>query len=724
MSERPLALGAAGGSVSAIALRLLAEVLTQPRYLCGPLHWAAAGFGCTAACYLAVVDPHSAARGGWSQRRALQACMSTVEELQTALAALRLEVEQLQNQLTLVQERLSTLESRTPPEAEDTASSVSGFEIPAPSESGYRVSAEREDAARQIGRWVQRALDGRLQLPAVRLMDRLDGLEAEDEEEFGVPEATGLLDNLISSGGDVPNFEYSIGVLGIEDSGIKVPVIGVTSIDQHVLVAVPDPAWHRQRGRRLLPEDALVRTVRVEVKCAQPTDRSIPDEQAMIKVWLGYLKATLLDSVIYGGDESLCDVTFPSDPRGLPLLPYGEALLAVAQDHYAFVSAESQAPQPQPDFERRLASVEENMSAMLQEIRNFTAPKAVPLPPRRTASVGRAPTAPPGLDPHIAHQALAAGVSPAALQEIGGLVQPARQVEAPLPVVRGISSDDDEEDPHLGSGGGSADPMQQAVLGLSNLVTEMRKERKEKAGRGLEGILDRVEHGSAKDGLGSSRTKSAALRSLQKLLTTNPKLLYTAIEGNMQDDWEMGGQRMPGASITRISARGWLEHRSRIGGFPGTIRPAWLLCGIWDCLMSGRHEEARARTALAVACYDQMACDKGSWLIPNEMTLEPAPPYAAFSRHCPPDAWEAQHTRLVDERWIDLMMSKLRDLAEYQEKRGKLTSGKARNDDAAAAASTTTAPKNENKESKKGKGKGGKKGKGSEEEPKPPAAAA
>lgn len=87
--------------------------------------------------------------------------MSSVEDLQAALAELRLEVGQLRNQLSSVQERLSTLEGRTPGEAEDSASSVSGFEfLDLPSESGYRVSAEREEASRQIGRWVRRALRG------------------------------------------------------------------------------------------------------------------------------------------------------------------------------------------------------------------------------------------------------------------------------------------------------------------------------------------------------------------------------------------------------------------------------------------------------------------------------------------------------------------------------------------------------------------------------------
>ena len=162
----------------------------------------------------------------------------------------------------------------------------------------------------------------------------------------------------------------------------------------------------------------------------------------------------------------------------------------------------------------------------------------------------------------------------------------------------------------------------------------------------------------------STRSRAAALRSLQKLLLSQPKLIYTALETHMQEDWEMGGQRLPGAQISQISARGWLEHRSRISSDPGTIRPAWLCAGIWDALMAGRHEEARARAALATACFDQQACDRGGWLLSSELTLEPPPPYASFAQHSAPDVWEVQHSRLIDDRWMELFLSRLKDMAE------------------------------------------------------------
>ena len=129
---------------------------------------------------------------------------------------------------------------------------------------------------------------------------------------------------------------------------------------------------------------------------------------------------------------------------------------------------------------------------------------------------------------------------------------------APQAADKALVSDSDEEDEHLGAASGSLDPMNRAVVSLSKIVKEMRKEKKPKKDRDLESILDRAESGSAKESVGSTRSKAAALRSLHKLLHTDPKLIYQAVEGHMQEDWEMGGQRLPGAMITQISARGWL----------------------------------------------------------------------------------------------------------------------------------------------------------------------
>lgn len=310
------------------------------------------------------------------------------------------------------------------------------------------------------------------------LSDAADLEEEEEGVEQPVPDTTGLFENFVS-GRETPNFDYSVGIL---ESGLgysRVQIIGVREIDQQALVAVPDAAWHRTRNRRLLPEDLLQRPVRVEVRCAVSTDRSAADDTASIKVWLGMLKPGVEDQVIYGMFEQDGDVNFPQDDLGLPKLPYAESLVAVAQDHFLFISAESGG---QPDggggkVEARLASLESNMAEILKDSARqsmaASAPQpsdpvpAMPLPPRTSAlkqtQKRRSPSsvaAPPGLDPHIAQQALGAGVTPQALQEIGGLVRPSAPhgpPGKPRARIAGFSTDEDEEDEHLGDGSGSAE---------------------------------------------------------------------------------------------------------------------------------------------------------------------------------------------------------------------------------------------------------------------------
>lgn len=111
----------------------------------------------------------------------------------------------------------------------------------------------------------------------------------------------------------------------------------------------------------------------------------------------------------------------------------------------------------------------------------------------------------------------------------------------------------------------------------------------------------------------------------ERVATVSQEKSYTALEQRLLEDWEDAGNQ-PGLTASTVSARGWLEHRSRIQSFPASIRAGWALAGIWDCLRGGRHEEARARAGLALAQLDQQACDRGSFLLASEVSLESAPP--------------------------------------------------------------------------------------------------
>ena len=91
-----------------------------------------------------------------------------------------------------------------------------------------------------------------------------------------------------------------------------------------------------------------------------------------------------------------------------------------------------------------------------------------------------------------------------------------------------------------------------------------------------------------------------------------------------------GLRAAPGAAQQTATMRGWLEHRSHIPGLAGPVRWSWAVAGIADCLASGPHTEAHARSLLLLAGADQAAIDSGSWLLGSEFLLEGAAPLQSF----------------------------------------------------------------------------------------------
>ena len=547
-------------------------------------------------------------------------------------------------------------------------------------------------------------------------------MSEEGDGDLEEPEDLGPRQNLITSG-DAVEFAYQTGVLSSLDPPITCAVAAVAEVDGRLLVAVPDTAWHKTRRRRRINPDLLSKVIGVVVPCCNPDGRDTPDPTPTTKIWLGLLAAEAEAQVSY--DQGQPALTFPLGVDGLMRLPFASAVVAAAKDHYTFLSADSGGLAQPPGLgglEDRFAAIEEQLHQLAQQ---FARPAQAP-----GQTMGRRPKAaaapaalPAGVDPAVAHQALQAGVSPVALAEIAksmGLPAPAGSAR-PTAVVAADSSgaeelEEEDQVAHAlkaGAASGSADPIATAVLQLTKLMTDLHKDKGMKKDRELEQILDRAESGSTKDlTSGATRSKAAALLSLRQLLQKNPKLLYTAIESRLQEDWEQASIQ-PGIQQSVISARGWIEHRSHIQNYGATVRAAWCLGGIWDCLRTNRIDEARARTALAVCLLDQQACDGGSFLLAGEMTLESPPPFQSFVGHVSPHPRELPHSKLIDPRWFDLVVSKVRDLADFHEKKAKLGQRQ--------PAAKTEEPVAKAKPKAKNKGKGGQKGKpaAAEETPSP-----
>ena len=170
------------------------------------------------------------------------------------------------------------------------------------------------------------------------------------------------------------------------------------------------------------------------------------------------------------------------------------------------------------------------------------------------------------------------------------------------------------------------------------------------------------------------RSKAAAYRKLRACLRESPAFLYEAVEEAMAEDFNQV-RTTPSLASVPVSTRGWVEHRSRLGPYPASIRAMWILGAAHDCLKEGKVEEARARVALALCAYDQSTADSGNWLLSQELLLEQAPPYSSFNRvRGGNDAGDVLHTRLADARWIEILMARLRDQDAYNEAKQRLTS--------------------------------------------------
>lgn len=110
--------------------------------------------------------------------------------------------------------------------------------------------------------------------------------------------------------------------------------------------------------------------------------------------------------------------------------------------------------------------------------------------------------------------------------------------------------------------------------------------------------------------------------------------------------------------------------------------------------MANKVAEARARAGLALAHLDQQSYDRGNFLMAAEVSLESPPPYSSFQAHQLPDPWDLPHSHLLEPRWVELFMHKLKEVSDYHEKRLKLTQPRK--------------SKETDNPNKKGKGKNGK----------------
>ena len=490
------------------------------------------------------------------------------------------------------------------------------------------------------------------------------------------------------------------------------------------LVAVPAGVWHKKSAQRKLPGGALVRPIALEVGVCGETEE-VPLEGAFCKVWLAWLSPDLVDSLsgdfefsdiedafVVSGSEEAClplpaslvqaarekfDIPLPR-PTDLPL----DEGMEVEDRDARMNRLEDQFNMLQTSLDTLLNKVGDGLSfhsAQEEETSMIASPPGLrPAPKRKSALKDN--VVPPagaqprvsfdesgleGLDPMTVRASLQAGIPKEHLKKMALLVgaKPKRLEDYPrapsTPQVVDPDSEveaetlDDEENAGLDDDG-SAGSVGKAIIRLTQIVGELSKNKKKSNSGSLEDVLNAVGSGSGSGDVPhvGGRRHAAAVLALRRALVESPELIYKSIERNMQEDFNLTTQA-PNSGVPTVTARGWLEHRSRVQAFPRTVRWTWGVAGILDCLVNNKNSEARARAALMLAQADQEGIDRGGWLLAGEFSLEPAPPISSFSQHVVPDPMELQYSRLMDARWIEAFVGRLKEADDYLERRKKLS---------------------------------------------------
>ena len=504
-----------------------------------------------------------------------------------------------------------------------------------------------------------------------------------------------------------------------EGNPVTVQALAIGEVQGKLLLALPAAAWHRKVAKRSVPRGFLTKVVAVEVAACLASDRGKDAEGQTVRIWVGLCEPAAESALTVSDEEPA--VPFALLPSGEALFPFADALAALLHNQVAAgtssaqTAQEGQAPAAEdPALADRLASLERSMAQLAASLPGSSGDPAAStrlgpglgvkpslVQPRSVLRKANPKAAPPsgleypGLDQGVVAAALSAGVETQVLSEMSRLVNsgPLNRLREKAPTARakGPAEEplDESEDEAAARGldlqPGQAqnfpmprattpdpEPAEALAQALARCFDNLQGRAASSRASPLERALDASGSGTVEGSLGSGRRNAAARRALREALTTSPGELTQIIEALMSEDLAAS---TPGVGLPQVtSARGWLEHRSRVQAYPTAVHLTWAIAGALDCLRSGLHEQARARLNIALLQADQMSVDRGSWVLAQELSLELPPPLAAFKRHDAP--WSSNdpvYSRLLDPRWAEIALGRLRDEADFLDKRQKLS---------------------------------------------------
>lgn len=338
-----------------------------------------------------------------------------------------------------------------------------------------------------------------------------EGVEADDLGESENPREFCIF----PEGGSL-NYDYIVGTLAFEvDGGLiretrRVSVICVSVVDNKLLVAIPFSCWHRLVRDRKLPPGSFSKAVSLAVGASLEDKRNEVVEGVFVKLWLGFISPEF-EACITFQEQTEAPVPFLTEDYEDGFIPSPEALVAVSDEKFSFLSLESgepgiQAPPQVSEPDRRLAALEEAVIGMKQGIQvlmdRLEKPAAeIPQMIARPKEVPKKPSAGesgvPGLDPQVVRSALQSGVDRGQLEQLSQMMGrfggkdlgDAPAVKKKLdPLGEVIENQELPGEPGEAEAVPS-DPMTHALVKLTNIVDALASSKQKKP-RSLAELLD------------------------------------------------------------------------------------------------------------------------------------------------------------------------------------------------------------------------------------------
>ena len=469
----------------------------------------------------------------------------------------------------------------------------------------------------------------------------------EDEPSFPRPLPLALHDIVVvDSAGQIDFESRVVSFQPTSPEASAQPIIVVVSVEGKFLVAVPGVSWSKAVRDRRLPSQSLTKVFSAQVLASSEDSRDQPSDGVYIKVWFGLLKPEFEQCLDLSG-AGIPHPAFPTVQSEEGFLPFAQSLVTVADEKYSFFSADSGPPVPSSqkrnpvELESRVLNIEasiQEIASSLQVLMSGGQPSVSS--PSKPAHVPRPPALRtqkfPGLDQGVVNAALQSGIDSSQLaqlsQMLGGRkphlkdVPPEKQKPRVTFDILGEPVTSEPEESGVADSLQPAvmpqDPVSAALVKLTSIVDSLANKRKSvsQLSELSDDYLVLGEH-SASSSTGGNRKHALILSSLRRALQESPEDISAVIENRMEKD--VGSQASaPGIGSPSASFRGWAEHRSRLQNINTTVRVMWSVCGALDCLRAGRESEARARLCLLVAQLDQLAIDRGQWVLSAEGALE------------------------------------------------------------------------------------------------------